>query len=365
METQSIKFERYQSYDILLGNNVINQIVAKLSRMGFCKHCAVLTNELVAKWYLEPVLAELRSKGFEVFSIILPDGEEQKSLQTVQKIYQDLQKAGLARNSPLVTLGGGVIGDIGGFCAATWLRGIPFVQLPTTLLSMVDSSIGGKVGVNLPNAKNYIGSFYQPSLVGIDVAVLRTLPLTQISYGLVEAIKHGLIADPAYFKFITKSRGEIKTKEPALMQRLIRRSLNIKKMVVEKDELDKGNRAILNFGHTFGHGLEILGEYRRYHHGEAVSLGMLMTLCLSKKLGKLKEDYFEQLNELLVDFSLPVKLPVEYSALALYDSITSDKKRQKESIKFVIPITLGSVELMDIPLHDLPDLLVDILGMMK
>ncbi|MBF0406992.1 MAG: 3-dehydroquinate synthase [Candidatus Riflebacteria bacterium] len=365
METHNISFNRTHSYEIFLGNDIFPRIAGKISRMGYSKKCVIITNEIVAKWYLEPITSDFRSRGYEIFSIILPDGEEHKNLNTVQSIYNQFHTFKIDRNSPIVTLGGGVIGDMGGFCAATWLRGIPYIQIPTTLLAMVDASIGGKVGVNLSTSKNLIGAFYQPMLVGIDISVLRTLPLTQLSYGVVEAVKHAMIADPAYFKFIMKNRSEIKNREPALMQRLIRRSLNIKKAIVEKDELDKGSRALLNFGHTFGHALEGLGEYRRYHHGEAVGLGMLMAINLSKRLGKLKEDYSDKLKEFLVDFNLPIKIPLEYSAQDILDKMQSDKKRNKNEINMIIPTYMGSVEKLAVSMDDLPHLLGDVISLMK
>lgn len=344
METQNLTFKREQSYEILLGTDILSQMVGKVSRMGFHRRCAVLTNETVAKWYLEPLVAELQKRHFQVLPIIIPDGESEKSVQSAFAIYPKLLREELERKSPLIALGGGVIGDLGGFVAATYKRGIPFINFPTTLMAMVDASIGGKVAVNLPEGKNLVGSFYQPSLVGIDLNTLKTLPLTQLSYGLVECVKHGLISDPAYYKFILKNREAIKAKDLSFLQRLIRRSLHIKKSVVEEDELERGRRAILNYGHTFGHALEVLGEYRRFHHGEAVGLGMLMALQVADELEILKEDYHETLTEFLKEFNLPTRIPREYEFEKFLHVLLHDKKRTQDKSKFILPICLGKVE---------------------
>lgn len=353
MESQNLSFERRQSHEILLGQQIQDQIVGRLARMGFTKRCVVLTDENVAKFYLEPLQAELRGRGFSILPIILPSGEDSKTLDAANRLYGQLLSGQIDRTCPLIALGGGVIGDLGGFVAATWMRGIPFINIPTTLLAMVDASIGGKTAVNLPAGKNMIGTFYQPSLVGIDVETLKTLPLSQLAYGLVEAIKHGAIADSAYFKFISKSREEIKARVPSLLQRLVRRSVHIKKSFVENDEQDQGKRAFLNYGHTFGHALEVLGSYRRFHHGEAVGVGMLLALAASRHLGKLREDYTEPLAELLLDFNLPVKLPKDWGPDEMVQAMTVDKKKASEKINLLLPLSLGEIEISPTPLAEL------------
>ncbi|MFZ2956386.1 MAG: 3-dehydroquinate synthase [Candidatus Ozemobacteraceae bacterium] len=365
MENQTISFSRKQTCEIFLGSDILPQVVGRVSRMGLAKKCVVLTNDIVGKWYLEPLLAELRGRGFSSFSLTVPDGEEAKTLETAASIYPQLLEAGIDRHCPLFALGGGVITDLGGFIAATWMRGIPFIPIPTTLLAMVDASVGGKTAVNLPMGKNLVGAFHQPVAVGIDVTLLRTLPLTQLSYGLVEAIKHGAIADSAYFKFIQKSRSEIKSKEPGLIHRLVRRSINIKKVFVEEDELDTGRRAFLNFGHTFGHAFEVLGAYRRLHHGEAVGLGMIQALLAARRLGILREDYSESLAELLVDFNLPIRVPLEWTADDIANVMLRDKKRKNEKINLILPTALGAVSSVPISASELPGLLTDILQSQK
>jgi len=358
METQTLSFERRTSYDILLGKEILTQTVTKLSRMGFCKRCVVLSNDVVAKWHLQPLIAELRTRRFEVVEIIIPDGENQKTLDSAAKIYSDLFEKQFDRSGPLITIGGGVIGDLGGFVAATFKRGIPFIQFPTSLLAMVDASIGGKVAVNCPEGKNLIGTFYQPSMVSIDVSYLLTLPLTQLSYGLVEAVKHGIIADAAYYKFILKNRNSIKAKEMLLLQRLVRRSLNIKKEIVEQDELDdKGVRATLNFGHSFGHAFELLGQYRRFHHGEAVGIGMLVAVAFAKELRILKEDFSESLREFLQDFNLPTEIPKEWTSDEIATAMVQDKKRQDQKLHLILPTALGKVEYLPIEIPEIKRIL--------
>jgi 3-dehydroquinate synthase len=362
METTPCTARCESRYDILLGHDILKETVGRLTRLRLNRRCVVITNEVVAKWYLQPLVAELRSRGFTATELVLPDGEEHKSFATIQDLIPKLVEAECERDTPILTLGGGVIGDLGGFLAAIYKRGAPLIHLPTTLLAMVDASIGGKVGVNLPQGKNLIGAFHQPTLVAIDVGVLRTLPLTQVSYGLVEAIKHGAIADPAYFKFISRSREAIKSRDLGVLQRLVRRSIHLKKQFVEDDPHERGDRALLNFGHTFGHAFEVLGAYRRLHHGEAVGLGMLVALSAARRLGVLAEDYTESLTELLADLNLPVSVPREWNPADIARIMIQDKKRQQDKIPLVLPKRLGEVVLHPLALADLDPLLQEILA---
>ena len=357
METQTFTLQRSSSYDVLLGSDLFPQIVARLNRMGFAKKCLIVTNEIVEKWYREPLTQELEKRGFACHTVILPDGEEQKSLDTTTRLYKEMLAAELDRKSPVIALGGGVIGDLTGFAAATFHRGLPFVQLPTTLLAMVDASIGRNNGINLPEGKNLVGTFSQPCIVGIDLNTLATLPLTQLNYGLAECIKHSLIADRAYFRFLLKHRTEIKDKSPAVLRRTVRRSLSIKKRIVEEDEFDRGLRRTLNLGRTFGHALESLGEFRRFHHGEAVALGLVMALEAARELNVLQEDFRQALEELLRDFSLPIRLSREFPPEAIFAAMVRDKKREKKEIHLVLPDTLGSVKIVPVPVQDLQSLL--------
>lgn len=341
METQKLTFTRTTCNEILLGNDIFKEVAARVHRLRAARHCAVLTNETVAKWYLQPLLAELRTRGIQACEIVLPDGEKYKSLDSLSTILDRLCADGLDRNCPLIALGGGVICDLGGFAASIFKRGLPLVLMPTSLLAMVDASIGGKNAINLPGGKNLAGTFYQPVLTAIDVSVLRTLPLSQLAYGLVEAIKHGAIADSAYFRFIHKSIDSIKAKHISLLQRLIRRSIHIKKSFVAEDELDHGIRAHLNLGHTFGHALEAAGNYIRLHHGEAVGLGMLMALKASRSIGKLEEDYSDNLRHILTEFGLPTKIPAELDKKELLNTLSQDKKKLQDGYRFILPQSLG------------------------
>lgn len=341
MEAQRLEYKRSSTNEIILGNEIVKEIVSRLLRFRVGRHCAVVTNDTVAKWYLQPILSELRSRGFTAAEIIVPEGEKNKNFDTALTIMKSLCEAGIDRDCPLIALGGGVICDLTGFVASIYKRGLPLVLLPTSLLAMVDACIGGKNGINLEQGKNLAGTFYQPFFTAIDVSVLRTLPLGQLSYGLVEAIKHGAIADAAYYRFILKNVDAIKSKQLPLMQRLIRRSIHIKKSFVAGDELDYGNRTHLNFGHTFGHALEAAGNYIRLHHAEAVGLGMLMAIKAAESAGVLEEDYSESLKAILSEFSLPTTIPAEFDRKEILSNLSQDKKKSQGSYQFILPVALG------------------------
>ena len=341
METQRLVFKRHSTNEIILGNDIVKETVSRLLRFRVARHCAIITNETIARWYLAPLASELRSRGFSVHEIIVPDGEKFKTFDTALDIIKSLSASGIDRDCPLIGLGGGVVCDLTGYVASIYKRGLPLVLVPTSLLAMVDASIGGKNGVNLEQGKNLAGTFYQPLLTAIDVAVLRTLPLNQLSYGLVEAVKHGAIADSAYFRFIFKHMSEIKSKQLPLMQRLIRRSIHIKKSFVATDELDTSLRNHLNLGHTFGHALEGAGNFIRLHHGEAVGLGMLMALKASSAAGVLEEDYSESLKSILKECGLPTQIPGEMDKKEILNNLTQDKKKNQNSYQFVLPKSLG------------------------
>ncbi len=343
MESQKLQFTRISNCEIFLGNDIIKETVAKIYRLRTAKRCTVITNDVVAKWYLQPLLADMRTRGITTHEIIIPDGEKHKTPETALSVISQLYDQEMDRDCPIIALVGGVICDLAGFVASIFKRGLPLILMPTSLMAMVDASIGGKTAVNLDKGKNLLGTFYQPILTAIDVSMLRTLPLTQLSYGLVEAIKHGAIEDAAYFRFILKNSEAIKAKQTNLLQRLIRRSIHIKKSVVIKDELDKGQRLKLNFGHTFGHALESAGNFIRLHHGEAVGLGMLLAIKSSAALGVLKEDYSEALQNLLTEFNLPVKIPNELDKSVILDTILQDKKKNQDGYNFILPVTLGKV----------------------
>lgn len=361
METQKLSFTSHAVSEVLLGSNILTDIGARLSRLGAEKRCLVITDELVAKWYLQPLIAELQQRRFEVFETVIANGEDTKNMGTVEHLLQQMAELELARNSLVIGLGGGVIGDLAGFAAAIFKRGVPFVFLPTSLLAMTDACIGGKTGINTPNGKNLIGTFSQPVLIGIDLQTLRTLPLSQMSYGLVEAIKHAVLADSAYFKFIARHIESIKSKDMEFLKRLVRRSINIKKTFVERDERETGDRALLNLGHTFGHAFELLGEYRRYHHGEAVGLGMLLALRISHNLGLLQKDYLPPLTELLRALNLPITMPDMWSTDAIAKVILQEKKHRDGTIRLVLPVAPGQAVIHELPETGLHDVLTQAL----
>ena len=361
METQKLTFNRTTTSEILLGNNIFKEIATRVHRSRTAKKCAVITNEVVAKWYLKPLLVQLREKGFQANEIIIPDGEKFKNLETVTNILNRLCDLEIDRDCPIIALGGGVTCDITAFAASIYKRGCPLILMPTTLMAMVDASVGGKTGVNLNQGKNLIGTFYQPMLTAIDVEVLKTLPLSQLSYGFVEALKHGAIADAAYFRFLAKNCESIKACDLSLMQRLIRRSIHIKKSIVLEDELDRGLRNKLNFGHTFGHALETAGNYIRLHHGEAVALGMLMALNGAAQSKILEEDYRQALVYILKEFNLPVKIPDELNKNEILDTLCQDKKKDHEGFKFIFPVKIGEVTEFKVPENKINDFLKTLL----
>ncbi|MFA4920174.1 MAG: 3-dehydroquinate synthase, partial [Thermodesulfovibrionales bacterium] len=250
-----------RSYDICLGSNMLKGIGSRLKSFGISPKAAIVSNPKVYRLYGKKVLNSIRAAGFDVISVIIPDGEKYKDISTVQKIYGELLKHRLDRKSALIALGGGVIGDITGFVASTYMRGIDYIQIPTTLLAQVDSSVGGKTGVNHKLGKNMIGTFYQPKLVWIDIDTLKTLPKRELVAGLAEVVKYGVIWDTKFFKLLEDNRDKILSLDKKVLGHILKRSCTIKAGVVSKDEKESGLRAILNYGHTIGHAIETVTEY--------------------------------------------------------------------------------------------------------
>lgn len=332
-----------RSYDILIGNGLIREAGWLIREHGIRGRIMVVTNPTVAEWYLEPLLNSLTAAGYQVDSILIPDGEVYKSQEQANRLYDRLAELEYDRKSILIALGGGVIGDLTGFTAATYMRGIKFIQVPTTLLAQVDSSVGGKVAVNHAKGKNLIGAFYQPQLVIADVGSLKTLPQRELSSGMAEVIKHGVIVDPNYYQLI---QGEIKLIREAnadLMTWVVAGSCKIKAEVVEQDERENGLRAILNFGHTIGHACESLTHYEYYKHGEGIALGMLAAVKLATRLNLLSDPHLEpSLLNILRELDLPLTLP----GLAIPDLIQKlylDKKVEYGKVRWVMPKRLGTV----------------------
>ena len=331
-----------RSYPIEIGNGILPRIGERLLSLGIKGKAAVVTNPRVGRLYGKIVARSLRKSGFEVVTMTLPDGERFKNLKWVAHVYDELVRKSFERNSTILALGGGVIGDLAGFAAATYMRGIGFVQVPTTLAAQVDASIGGKTGVDHPKGKNLIGAFYQPKLVFIDPDVLKTLNRREFVSGLAEVIKYGVIRDENFFSYLEDNIEKILNRETAALTHAIRRSCAIKAEVVQKDEREGGLRKILNYGHTFGHALETATHYRTYLHGEAVSLGIVFAAQLSVRLGLSDAATAGRQIELLRRAGLPAALPKIRTADIL-KNMALDKKAAGGEIHFVLAERIGRV----------------------
>jgi 3-dehydroquinate synthase len=330
-----------RSYPIQVGAGILDGIGKRLQESGLTGKVAVVTNPTVAQLYLDAVHGSLQQAGFEVVPILVPDGEEHKTLKSLTTIYNRLITERCERKSCVLALGGGVIGDLAGFAAATYLRGVPYVQVPTTLLAQVDSSVGGKTGVNHENGKNLIGAFYQPKLVLIDVNMLASLPRRELVGGLAEVIKYGIIEDPQLFDELEKNVSKLIELDRELLKRVIVTSCSIKARVVEADEREENQRAVLNFGHTLGHALEAATDYRQLLHGEAVAIGMVKAAMLSVQHGFCDQQTFERILKLVKKAGLPNEIPSGVSMVKVIQSMELDKKAAGGKIKFVMSQGIG------------------------
>jgi 3-dehydroquinate synthase len=332
-----------RSYPILIGRGLLDDgaLLTRYIGSGAGAKVAIVTNTTVAPLYLEKVAAPLRASGREVVTIVLPDGEEHKNWQSLNLVFDALLENKCDRKTTMVALGGGVIGDLTGYAAASYMRGVPFVQIPTTLLSQVDSSVGGKTGINHPLGKNMIGAFYQPRAVIADTATLDTLPARELSAGLAEVIKHGAILDLSFFDWIEANIGKLVARDHAALAHAILRSCEIKADVVRRDEREGGLRAVLNFGHTFGHAIENGLGYGEWLHGEAVGCGMVMAADLSHRLGLLDATDALRVRRLVKAAGLPVLGP-DLGAERWIELMEVDKKNEGGAIKFILLKPLGS-----------------------
>ncbi len=334
-----------RSYDILIQSGLFSNLGDHMARVGLSGRVAIVTNEKVAKLYGRTVHRALKRAGFASHVIMIPDGERAKSIRWLSKILDELVANRFERQDCLLALGGGVVGDAAGFAASVYLRGIPFVQVPTTLVSQVDSSVGGKTGVNHPLGKNLIGAFYQPKFVGIDPLSLRSLPAREWVAGLAEVIKYGVIADRAFFEYLEKNLEGLRTQDQDVVSRVIQRCCEIKAEVVAEDERESGRRRILNYGHTVGHVLEALGKYRKWIHGEAVGIGMAQEASIGNFLGMCGKGVVDRQQALIQEVGLPIDLP-EMTFSDLWDGMLHDKKVQKGNIHCVIPQRIGKVQVI-------------------
>jgi len=333
-----------RSYDILIGAK-LEKLGEEMGRLRFGRKTAVVTNPTVNGLYGQRVLKALEAAGFLAMPVEVPDGEQYKTLDWANAVFTALLINTFDRRSPLVALGGGVIGDLTGFAASCYMRGVPFVQVPTTLLAMVDSSVGGKTGVNHPMGKNMIGAFYQPRLVLMDLDTLKTLPKEEFLSGMAEVIKYGVIWDRELFDFLDKNREKVLAQEQGPLGHIIRRSCEIKADVVSKDEREGGLRAILNLGHTVGHAVETLSNYT-VRHGEAVAIGMVYAAKLAHRIGQCDARVPERVEKLVRDYGLPFSLSVlkrRPSVTELMDAIQVDKKAEGGKVRLVLPKRVGEV----------------------
>ena len=331
-----------RSYEVVVRDGLLDHVGEFLAPFKLGPDTVIVTNPVVKRHYGARVIRSLNAVGLKPTVLALPDGERTKSLKWVARVLNELLRRRYERKAWLIALGGGVVGDLAGFAASIYLRGIPFVQVPTTLVAQVDASIGGKTGVNHLLGKNLIGTFYQPKLVLIDPGALRTLPPREYRAGLAEVIKYGVIADAEFFEFLERGMAQILKLEPAALHRVIRTSCAIKAAVVAEDEREGDRRRILNFGHTVGHALETLGGYRRYTHGEAVAIGMVVAARLAERLGLADASVGMRIRALVERTGLPADLPPR-SASALLRALRQDKKVQDRRIHFVLPDRVGHV----------------------
>ncbi len=335
-----------RSYPIVIGSYLLEN--EEFARLVPGKRVAIVTNTVVAPLYLERLTAMLQAAGKECVPIVLPDGEEEKNVDNLMAIFTALLEHKCDRKITLVALGGGVIGDMTGFAAATYMRGVPFVQVPTTLLAQVDSSVGGKTAINHPLGKNMIGAFYQPQAVLADTATLATLPDRELSAGLAEVIKHGAIIDAEFFRWQEQNMARLVGRDDKALAHAIRRSCEIKADVVRQDEREGGLRAILNFGHTFGHAIEAGLGYGEWLHGEAVGCGMVMAADLSVRLGYLAPEDGARIVALVQAAGLPTVAP-DLGEQRWLDLMEVDKKNEGGQIKFILLRPLGTATITAVP----------------
>jgi 3-dehydroquinate synthase len=328
-----------RTYPIHIGAGLLDQTALLLAHLKH-KRVAIVSNTTVAPLYLERVAQPLREAGVDVVEIILPDGEQYKNSEILNTIYDALIQARCERTTTLIALGGGVIGDLTGYAAATYLRGVPFIQIPTTLLSQVDSSVGGKTGINHPQGKNMIGAFYQPQLVLIDTETLKTLPQRELSAGIAEVIKYGLIRDADFFDWLEINMEKLMALDEATVSEAVYRSCQNKAEVVAADEREAGERALLNLGHTFGHAIENAMGYGVWLHGEAVAAGTLMAADLSLRMGWLKLEDVQRIKAIFHAAELKQQPPA-LGVDQYLDLMGLDKKVQDGQIRLVLQQAIG------------------------
>ncbi len=333
------------SYEICIGPGLLMQTGHWLKELGFSDKLVIISDTRVKSLYGDALRQSLSSEGFNTGLLEVPEGEEQKSLQAASKLYNELSNFYAERTTPILALGGGVIGDLAGFVAATYLRGMPLVQMPTTLLAQVDSSIGGKVAVNYGQLKNKIGAFYQPSLVVSDITSLGSLSISEFANGLAEAIKSAVVWDKKFFAYLEENLEKIKVLGDEEVEEVVVRSAKIKAEIVERDERDSGLRSILNYGHTIGHAIETVSGFE-IEHGEAVAIGMLAAARISNKMGILDKNELTRLRRVVERAGLPTEIP-SLDGEKLIQAMKHDKKILGGKIRFILPKAIGDVFITD------------------
>lgn len=330
------------SYDILIGSNLLSKIPSDLKNNNIGNKYLIITDTNIEKLFGNKLLTLMKKAGLKADLISFRAGEQSKNLETFQQLIQKTHSLGLDRKSAILALGGGVVGDIAGFAAASYMRGIAYVQIPTSLLAMVDSSIGGKVAVDIPSGKNMVGAFYQPKKVYIDASLLKNLPQKELINGLSEVIKHALIRDKALFIFINRNLNKILDKDETTLINLIKRNCEIKGDIVEKDEKEAGLRKLVNYGHTVGHAIETLTNYKKFSHGQAIAIGMAVAGKISNNLGMLSKSELELQNKLLKRAGLSIKLPLAPNKII--KELPKDKKAVSGKAEFVLLEKIGKAK---------------------
>jgi len=358
-KTQTVKVEIPEQqayfYPIIIGENILDKVGELVKIYIKAQKLLIVTNKTVYPLYCEKVKESLLKEGFEIEFVILEDGEKHKNIHSLEAIWQKAIEFKLERKDAFIALGGGVVGDVTGFAAATYLRGIDFVQIPTTLLSQVDSSVGGKVAINNNLGKNLIGSFYQPKFVLTDISTLKTLSESELKVGLAEVLKYGMIENSCglnglnttFLQYLKQNKDAIFTLNTDIIQELVKYCCELKAVVVNKDEKEAGLRAILNFGHTIGHSIEKCSNYENINHGQAIAIGMKGALFISKARKLIDENYYKSCMELLELYGMDYKIPKSISSEALYDAMQGDKKVLSGKIRFVLSTGESEVDIFN------------------